>query len=84
MMYLIWSNKRGGMWWGANRQGYTRDLAMAGRYTRREAMQIVNKSNYTTEPGEDPNSVMVVAPSEDEWYQARASEARGRKVGGNV
>lgn len=36
--YLVWSNEHR-MWWGPNRQGYTRDIARAGRYTRDEAIK---------------------------------------------
>jgi hypothetical protein len=57
---------------------------MAGRYTHREALQLVNRSNYIKGSGDDPNSVMMVAPPTDAWYEAHAAEAKGRKVHGNV
>ena len=37
--YLIWSNEHR-MWWKPARRGYTEGLALAGRYTREEALQI--------------------------------------------
>jgi hypothetical protein len=42
-MYLIYSRKHSHgevIWWGANRSGYTRDWATAGRYTLEEAREI--------------------------------------------
>jgi hypothetical protein len=37
--YLIWSNEHGA-WWRYGREGYTRSLILAGRYTRQEAIEI--------------------------------------------
>jgi hypothetical protein len=42
-VYLIWSTERDA-WWRAGRQGYTRDIREAGRYTHREAMIICAKA----------------------------------------
>lgn len=41
--YLIWSNQKG-MWWRADRRGYTQVIDEAGRYTRAEADAIVKSS----------------------------------------
>lgn len=38
--WLVWSDDHGG-WWKPNHRGYTRDIAMAGRYTLRQAQDIV-------------------------------------------
>jgi hypothetical protein len=38
--FLVWSNEHR-MWWRANERGYTDSIEEAGRYSRREAEQIV-------------------------------------------
>ena len=37
--YLVWSHEHG-MWWRANRHGYSRSVSDAGRYSRDEAIKI--------------------------------------------
>ncbi len=37
--YLVWSHEHG-MWWGANRRGYSLSVKDAGRYSRDEAIRI--------------------------------------------
>lgn len=37
--YLVWSNEHNA-WWRPNRQGYTINRRVAGRYTRDEAISI--------------------------------------------
>lgn len=37
--YLVWSNEHRA-WWGPEHRGYTRIIANAGRYSRKEAMTI--------------------------------------------
>ena len=37
--YLIWSNEHRA-WWGVARWGYVRDVDVAGRYSREEAISI--------------------------------------------
>lgn len=39
MSYLVWSNEHNA-WWRGNRCGYTQHMDKAGRYTRKEAIQI--------------------------------------------
>ena len=41
--YVIWSFEHRA-WWAADRIGYTRELAQAGRYTPHEAEQIVTEA----------------------------------------
>ena len=41
--YVCWSFKHK-LWWRANRQGYTPNLAEAGRYSSQEAGEIVTDS----------------------------------------
>lgn len=41
--YLVWSNQKG-MWWRADRRGYTQIIDEAGRYTRAEAEDIVKSA----------------------------------------
>ena len=41
--YLIWSHEHGA-WWRHARRGYTRNMAEAGRYSHREAIEICVKS----------------------------------------
>jgi hypothetical protein len=40
---LVWSNQKG-MWWRADRSGYTQCIDWAGRYTRAEAEKIVRSA----------------------------------------
>lgn len=46
--WLVWSNQRG-MWWRANRSGYTQFIEEAGRYSREEAAQIVSQATLDGE-----------------------------------
>jgi hypothetical protein len=41
---VIWSIEHDA-WWGPGRRGYTRELAAAGRYTRQEALEILERAN---------------------------------------
>jgi hypothetical protein len=50
MSWLIWSNEHGA-WWKPGRNGYTRELAQAGRYGKAEADEIVAQANQYCEPG---------------------------------
>ena len=43
--YLIWSHEHGG-WWGQGDNGYTRDPAKAGRYTRIGALGICMRAAH--------------------------------------
>jgi hypothetical protein len=47
-MYLIWSFEHHA-WWRPERQGYTDNMADAGRYTAREAGEIVTASIWNDE-----------------------------------
>jgi hypothetical protein len=60
-LYLVWSNEHG-RWWRANHQGYTSIIALAGRYRRKEAMEICDGANFAIPKGREPNEVMVLAP----------------------
>jgi hypothetical protein len=42
-LYLVWSNEHGA-WWRPGRQGYTRSLAEAGRYTHAQALDICERA----------------------------------------
>jgi len=45
IVYLLWSNKHQ-MWWRASSQGYTDDIAEAGRYTEWHAIEKVRHSAF--------------------------------------
>jgi hypothetical protein len=47
--YVIWSEEHGA-WWAPKRNGYTRQLANAGRYQKAEADQIVSEANQYSRP----------------------------------
>ncbi len=49
--YLLWSNKHGG-WWKHPRNGYTRDLDEAGRYSHDEARAHVAQSQLAGDPAQ--------------------------------
>lgn len=61
MKYLIWSNQHGA-WWGPNSLGYANDSDLAGRYSRDEAADIVERAGSYGAPEGVPNEVAVVAP----------------------
>jgi hypothetical protein len=66
--YLIWSFERGA-WWRPARMGYTKELTEAGRYSPREAREIVLEANrYTKEQME------MMVPEEDGARFAEAME----------
>jgi hypothetical protein len=67
MHYLIWSFKHG-EWWRANRQGYTRHLSEAGRYSKGEAGHIVLNTGI---PNENAGMPEVTGA----WWQERMNEA---------
>lgn len=45
--FLVWSIEHDA-WWATGRRGYTRELALAGRYTREEAFEILARANLVT------------------------------------
>lgn len=55
-MWLIWSNEHNG-WWAPARQGYNRERKRAGRYTFKEALEIVENANAGAD--DCPNECMV-------------------------
>lgn len=77
MSYLVWSNQHG-MWWRADRRGYTDIIDEAGRYSRGEAESIVDTATLSgrlTHRRTDPvtgreysavDEVMVLAPESTE------------------
>lgn len=62
-MYLIWSNRRM-KWWGPNEQGYTHNLAEAGRYTSEEAQVILRRTGTGWDPNMEtlPSASICLAP----------------------
>ena len=56
--YVIWSNEHR-TWWRANSQGYTIDLAAAGRYTRAEAISIASGSRDGWGPRRVPDEIAL-------------------------
>lgn len=59
--WLIWSNEHSG-WWAHARQGYTYDVAKAGRYSMADALKICSNANIYLTPNGAPNEVMTPAP----------------------
>jgi hypothetical protein len=56
-VWLVWSDEHGG-WWRPNRQGYTRKIAEAGRYSESAVDTICREANY----GPFFNECKVLAP----------------------
>lgn len=54
--WLIWSNEHAG-WWKPLRKGYTKLREEAGRYTYREALEIVSGANIGLH--DIPNEAMI-------------------------
>ena len=67
--YLIWSNEHGA-WWRSNRCGYTTILAIAGRYTREEAISICARAR--------DGFAVIGAPSEIMVREADVGESAAR------
>lgn len=66
--WMIWSNEHA-MWWGHNSCGYTQSVALAGRYSLAEAMEVCRRASrgrgvcWLNNMGDDaPNEVMVPSP----------------------
>jgi hypothetical protein len=55
--YLIWSNEHRA-WWRPDRQGYTKRVADAGRYSEAEALEICANAI----PGRQPNAPLPEVP----------------------
>ena len=60
-IWLIWRNEHGA-WWRPGSMGYTRILSKAGRYTHKEASEIVDNANRYQREGEIPNEAMLLSP----------------------
>lgn len=56
--YVIWSNERK-LWWGPNSAGYRSSLALAGRYSRAEALELAKgaRNGWTAEGNPDEIAV---------------------------
>ena len=57
--YLVWSNEHRA-WWRPNSAGYTIDVRQAGRYSRKEAMDISGTArNGWTNPKRIPDELAI-------------------------
>lgn len=69
--YLIWINEHVS-WWRANSQGYTYSIEDAGRYSRKEAMDICRGANFGfMQDHENPNEIPVLEKDAIETMSAR-------------
>lgn len=59
--YVIWSFEHR-MWWAPDRAGYTPSLELAGRYTAKEAGEIVTNSIFCEEVAIHEKVVERVGP----------------------
>lgn len=60
--WLIWSNEHNG-WWATNKCGYVKERKHAGRYTYKEALEIVESANIGLK--DIPNETMVLINDEE-------------------
>jgi len=69
--YLIWSEEHHA-WWSRNKNGYTRSIFEAGRFTQKEACEIVKAGNQYLDPTCDPplNEIAIPDPI-DEYFLTR-------------
>lgn len=74
MMKLLYSHTHGGMWWRAQRLGYTTELSAAGLYKADEAREICEKSAIGWFDGLPP-TVMIDATGDPAKAAERVSEA---------
>jgi hypothetical protein len=49
-LWVVWSFEHSA-WWGPGRFGYVSDLALAGRYSKAEALDIERKANQYLKVG---------------------------------
>ena len=56
--WLIWSIEHNA-WWRPDRRGYTPDRTSAGRYTMKEALEIVSSANRYVNYDSPPNEAMI-------------------------
>lgn len=56
--YLIWSNEHRA-WWRPNSCGYTVHVRAAGRYSRKEAVEISSRAHDGWTEGEPPPEIPV-------------------------
>lgn len=59
--FLIWSEEHGA-WWREARAGYTRTLYNAGRYSEKEAREIVLNANRYAVPLSKPIEIAFPEP----------------------
>lgn len=60
--YIIWSEEHRA-WWGENRCGYVTKRSEAGRYTFKEALEIVEGANIGLR--DIPNEAMILITDEE-------------------
>ena len=65
--YLVWSNEHRG-WWGPGRRGYVADIKDAGRYSRREALDICSNAMPGRPANEPPFEIPVRAADMESVY----------------
>lgn len=56
--YLVWSNEHQA-WWDYDRRGYVISKKLAGKYSFRDACQIVYEANMFQKDTEVPHETMV-------------------------
>jgi len=61
MLYLIWSEEHEA-WWSQSGCGYTCSIYKAGRYTQKQACDIVKKANQYLDPSCDPPLHEIAIP----------------------
>jgi hypothetical protein len=67
-LYLIWSEEHLA-WWQANKCGYTRSIFEAGRFSQREATEIVKDANAFLDPSCNPplNEIAIPDPLQSDY-----------------
>jgi len=66
-LFYIWSYEHAA-WWRAGEEGYTRDIAEAGRYSESRARFILMRANQFRPP-EDPHEVLVPQDEVSEFLE---------------
>ncbi len=73
--YVIYSHKKGGVWWRANGLGYTERLEEAGLFSWPQALQICAKSILGS-PETTPNTLPIRAADLDAFLQVAMNRMR--------
>lgn len=79
MKFWIWSQEHGA-WWPQNQLGYTKDLYAAGRFSVKEANDILERCNVLhRHSGKAPNEIAILCTIEFALFPGEFVEVETEK-----